>query len=200
MDTSSSVSESPSSGEVIINPQETHTEMQTEVSPIELERKLHELLEARQQERILELEARSTGNHQAQSSRERIRGFLVERHCTDYIASCSRTPASCFPAESENFPPLEVDEHQTAVEFLLGIALATFCILSSVISAGGALSFSFCLFESFCYGFISVRYNYLQKGSGISFLVVLVQLTKILVCGLLVLHAYVCPFHFLSSY
>ena len=57
MDTSSSVSESPSSGEVIINPQETHTEMQTEVSPIELERKLHELLEARQQERILELEA-----------------------------------------------------------------------------------------------------------------------------------------------
>ncbi|EXB86683.1 hypothetical protein L484_013214 [Morus notabilis] len=60
MDTASSVSHSSSStfGEVI-DPQETaHIlfEGHSEVPPIELERRLHELLEARQQERIHELE------------------------------------------------------------------------------------------------------------------------------------------------
>lgn len=51
-----SLSQSPNPGDVIVGPREIHSEAQREVSPIELERKLHELLEARQEERIQELE------------------------------------------------------------------------------------------------------------------------------------------------
>lgn len=56
MDTASAISQSLSSGEVI-DPQGTDAEINSGVSHIELERKLRELVEARQQERIKELEA-----------------------------------------------------------------------------------------------------------------------------------------------
>ena len=55
-DTASVTSSSLSSGEVI-NLQMGGTEMEYGVPPTELKRRLHELLEARQQERIEELEA-----------------------------------------------------------------------------------------------------------------------------------------------
>lgn len=56
VDTASAISQSLTSGEVI-DPQEADTEINSGVSHIEVERKLHELVEARQQERIEELEA-----------------------------------------------------------------------------------------------------------------------------------------------
>ncbi|KAL5558225.1 hypothetical protein UlMin_034436 [Ulmus minor] len=56
-DTYSSISYTSNSGEVIdIDPLEADSEIHTGVPPVELERKLHELLEARQLERIKELE------------------------------------------------------------------------------------------------------------------------------------------------
>lgn len=58
MDTASSVSYSTSSTSAeVIDPHEAaRIEVHSEVPPLELERKLHELLESRQQERIQELE------------------------------------------------------------------------------------------------------------------------------------------------
>ncbi|CAL5204958.1 unnamed protein product [Lathyrus oleraceus] len=54
---SSSKGESSSFGEVIMEHQEASCDISVGVSPVELERKLHELLEARLQDRIIELES-----------------------------------------------------------------------------------------------------------------------------------------------
>lgn len=54
---SSSKSESSSFGEIIMEPQEASYDMSFGVPPAELERRLHELLETRLQERITELES-----------------------------------------------------------------------------------------------------------------------------------------------
>ncbi|AES73549.2 hypothetical protein MtrunA17_Chr3g0136951 [Medicago truncatula] len=54
---SSSKSESSSFGEIIMEPQEASYDMSFGVPPVELERRLHELLETRLQERIVELES-----------------------------------------------------------------------------------------------------------------------------------------------
>lgn len=51
-------SKSLNSGEVIDDPEEASSEVQYGVPPFELERRLHELLESRQQEQIRELEAK----------------------------------------------------------------------------------------------------------------------------------------------
>lgn len=56
VDTAPAISQNLSSGEVV-DPQEADMEVSAGVSPIEVERKLHELVEARQHERIKELEA-----------------------------------------------------------------------------------------------------------------------------------------------
>lgn len=53
----SSKSESSSFGEIIMEPQEASYDMSFGVPPVELERRLHELLETRLQERIVELES-----------------------------------------------------------------------------------------------------------------------------------------------
>lgn len=54
---SSSKSKSSSFGEIIMEHQEASCDISVGVSPVELERKLHELLEARLQDRIIELES-----------------------------------------------------------------------------------------------------------------------------------------------
>lgn len=53
----SSKSQSSSFGEIIMEPHGATSDVSFGVSPVELERRLHELLEARLQERITELES-----------------------------------------------------------------------------------------------------------------------------------------------
>ncbi|KAE8735904.1 Actin-binding FH2 protein isoform 1 [Hibiscus syriacus] len=57
------------------------------VPPYELERKLHELLETRQEQQITELQA-GFGNCNERAPWKGKRDFLVERHCTSHVGAC----------------------------------------------------------------------------------------------------------------
>lgn len=92
MDTASSVSQSLSYGEVI-DPQDVCTEeVHTGVRPIELERKLHELLELRQQERIKELEeALECAKHKLSEKELEVSWWKdTARLISQHIPECSR--------------------------------------------------------------------------------------------------------------
>lgn len=62
------------------------------VSPLQLERKLHQVLEARQQERIKELEdALECAEHKLHD-KEINRGFAVETHCMQHLYQAMMIP------------------------------------------------------------------------------------------------------------
>ncbi|KAK9098225.1 hypothetical protein Syun_025270 [Stephania yunnanensis] len=59
------------------------------VSPDELQWRLHELLEERQQEQIEELELALESTKQAKALFKRNGGLLVEGHCRTHFSACS---------------------------------------------------------------------------------------------------------------
>ncbi|XP_062098699.1 protein POLAR-like 1 [Humulus lupulus] len=103
MDTASSVSQSPSYGEVI-DPQGLCTEeLESGVRPIELERKLYELLEMRQEERIKELEeALECANHKLNEKELEVSWWkdtarLISQHVPERGRIISRHDPKLFP-------------------------------------------------------------------------------------------------------
>lgn len=92
MDTDSSVSQSSSYGEVIDLQEVCIEELHTGVRPIELERKLHELLELRQQERIKELEeALECAEHKLSEKELEVTWWKdTSRLISQHIPECSR--------------------------------------------------------------------------------------------------------------
>ncbi|XP_058785940.1 protein POLAR LOCALIZATION DURING ASYMMETRIC DIVISION AND REDISTRIBUTION-like [Vicia villosa] len=97
---SSSKSESSSFGEIIVEHQEASYDTSVGVSPVELERRLHELLETRLQERITELESALEYATQKLNEKE-IRSIWWEdtaRHIPYHVPETSRFT---FPLDPE---------------------------------------------------------------------------------------------------
>lgn len=97
---SSSKSESSSFGEIIMEHQEASYDTSVGVSPVELERRLHELLEARLQERITELESALEYATQKLNEKENrsIRWEDMARHIPFHVPETYRFT---FPLDPE---------------------------------------------------------------------------------------------------
>ncbi|KAK2392048.1 protein POLAR LOCALIZATION DURING ASYMMETRIC DIVISION AND REDISTRIBUTION [Trifolium repens] len=98
-------SDSSSFGEIIMEPQEPSYDMSSGVSPIELERRLHELLEARLEERILELESALEYATQKLNEKEiRINWWEdTARHVPHHVPETSRFTFPLDPEASLKF-------------------------------------------------------------------------------------------------
>ncbi|XP_045806912.1 protein POLAR LOCALIZATION DURING ASYMMETRIC DIVISION AND REDISTRIBUTION-like [Trifolium pratense] len=93
-------SESLSFGEIIMEPQEPSYDMSSGVSPVELERRLHELLEARLEERIIELESALEYATQKLNEKEITINWWEDtaRHVPHHVPETSRFT---FPLDPE---------------------------------------------------------------------------------------------------